>query len=149
MKTRITLLVALLSIAAVAETARHVPASHQLEPEQLAKLLKTEKPLVLMVGPKFMYSQAHIPGAEYVGMASENAGRKALRERVAKLPKTQAVVLYCGCCPWTFCPNIAPAFNELQSLGFKNVKVLHLEQNFAADWVDKAYPVQRSAPAGK
>ena len=38
------------------------------------------------------------------------------------------------------CPNIGPAFAELEQMGFKNVKALYLEENFGADWVAKGYP---------
>jgi len=63
-----------------------------------------------------------------------------LRKRVKSLPHTQAIVLYCGCCPWSHCPNIRPAFKELSAMGFSNVKVLYVANNFGTDWVDKGYP---------
>src|ERR1700744_899513 len=119
MKPGIALLVTLLSIAAFAggQAADTTPAGSQVEPAAMVKLLSAEKPLVLMVGPRFIYSQAHIPGAEYIGMASKPDGFKALQDRLAKVPKTQAIVLYCGCCPWNYCPNIAPALKELKAEG--------------------------------
>jgi rhodanese-related sulfurtransferase len=150
MKPRIALLVTLLSIAAYAggQTADTTAAASQVEPAAMVKLLSAEKPLVLMVGPRFIYSQAHIPGAEYIGMASKPEGLKALQDRVEKVPKTQRIILYCGCCPWNYCPNIAPALNELKSLGFKDVKVLHLADNFGTDWSGKGYAVEKGG-AGK
>jgi len=84
--------------------------------------------------------QAHIPGAEYIGATSSSQGLGSLRTRVKTLPHEAQIVLYCGCCPWEHCPNIAPAYAELQKLGFKNVKVLYIANNFGADWVDKGYP---------
>ena len=75
-------------------------------------------------------------------MTSQPEGIQALREAVKKLPKTRRIVIYCGCCPWDRCPNLAPAFNELEKLGFKNVKALHIAQNFGANWVNQGYPVQ-------
>ena len=45
-----------------------------------------------------------------------------MRERVAKLPKDSAIVIYCGCCPWNKCPTLGAAFGALQALGFSNVK---------------------------
>jgi rhodanese-related sulfurtransferase len=148
MKPRIALLVTLLSIAgmACAQTASTVPTDSQIEPAALVKQLAADKPLVLMVGPRFIYSQAHIPGAEYIGMASKPEGLKALQDRVAKVPKTQRIILYCGCCPWNYCPNIAPALAELKTQGFKDVKVLHLADNFGTDWSSKGYPVEKGGP---
>jgi hypothetical protein len=52
-----------------------------------------------------------------------------------------AIVLYCGCCPWSHCPNLNPAYDTLRQMGFSKVKVLYLANNFGADWVDKGYPV--------
>jgi thiosulfate/3-mercaptopyruvate sulfurtransferase len=120
------------------------PGSPQLlNPEDLVKLLQApqgERPLILNVGPSQIYMQAHIPGAEYIGAASSPQGMQALRERVKKLPKSASIALYCGCCPWSHCPNVRPAYNELHKLGFANVKVLYIADNFGTDWVDKGYP---------
>ena len=66
-----------------------------------------------------------------------------LRARVAKLAKDAPIVLYCGCCPWSRCPNIAAAYDALHALGFGNVKVLHIAEDFGTNWVDKGYPVAK------
>ena len=120
------------------------PGSPQLiNPDQLLKLIqspKGEKPLVLNVGPMILYMQAHIPGAEYIGPGAEPEGRQRLRERAKPLPRNKFIVLYCGCCPWNHCPNVRPAYNELHTMGFTNVKVLYIANNFGVDWVDKGYP---------
>ena len=149
MKPRLALLVVLLALAlaCLAQTAQSVDTRHLIEPADLARLLPTSKPLVFMVGPQKLYAQAHIPDAEYIGMTSQPEGIQALRERVRKLPKTRFIVVYCGCCPWDRCPNLAPAFNELKTLGFKNVKALHIPQNFGTDWVSKGLPTQKGEPA--
>jgi hypothetical protein len=81
-------------------------------------------------------------------MGSSPEGIQKLRNRVKNLPKSRSIVLYCGCCPWDRCPNVKPAFDELQKLGFKNLKVLHIPQNFGVDWVEKGLPVQKGEPAG-
>ncbi len=54
-----------------------------IKPEELAKVLQSsgEKPLILNVGPRLLYAQAHIPGAEYMGAASEPGGIERLRAR--------------------------------------------------------------------
>lgn len=119
-----------------------------IQPAELAAVLgspKAGKPVILQVGFRVLYEQAHIPGAEYVGAASEAAGLSGLRARVKKLPKDAFIVLYCGCCPWAKCPNIKPAYAALKSLGFSNVKRLKIAKNFGADWVAKGYPVAPAA----
>ncbi len=121
-------------------------ASAALQPAELAKLLQApqgKKPLLLQVGFHVLYVQAHIPGSEYLGPTSEPDGLAKLRDRVTALPRREAIVLYCGCCPWVRCPNLKPAYAELKRLGFTNVKVLHIDQNFGADWVDKGYPTAK------
>ena len=70
-------------------------------------------------------------------------GDQALRARVTGLDKVTLIVIYCGSSPWSRCPNIKPAFQQLRSLGFTNVKALYLAQNFGTDWVDKGYPVAK------
>jgi rhodanese-related sulfurtransferase len=121
-----------------------IPAAQLITPDALAKLLPSaHPPLLLAVGPRSLYAQAHIPGSEYMGAGSSQAGQQKLRERVKSLPKNSAIVIYCGCCPWGHCPNMRPAFQELKSLGFTNVKALYITNNFGADWVDKGYPVAK------
>ena len=124
-------------------TSDLVPGSAQLlNHEELLPLLQSgkEKPLVLNVGPSLLFMQAHIPGAEYIGAGSEKQGVERLRTRVKLLARNALVVLYCGCCPWSQCPNVRPAYNQLHAMGFSNVKVLYIANNFGSDWVDKGYP---------
>ena len=114
-----------------------------IDPVELLGLLKASKadrPLVLSVGPKLLFQQAHIAGAEYVGAASTSSGIDTLRARVKSLPRDRVVVLYCGCCPWSRCPNVRPAYKELLALGFTRVKLLRIEDDFGTDWVNKGYP---------
>lgn len=142
----VVLLLVLVTSAAFAQSgnAELESGSPQLvTPEDMVKLLqapKAEKPLILNVGPWLMYRQAHIPDSEYVGASGDKQGLEQLRKRVKSLPHTQAIVLYCGCCPWSHCPNVHPAFKELSTMGFSNVKVLYIADNFGADWVYKGYP---------
>lgn len=131
---------------AQASKASRIPAADLLQPAELAQILQSTtgvKPLVLQVGSRVLYAQAHIPGSEYVGAGSQPAGLQALRERVSKLDKSTFVVLYCGCCPWERCPNIAAAYDQLRSLGFTNLKALYIADNFGTDWVDKGYPTAK------
>ncbi len=137
----------LICIAALAQSKPANQSEPQLiNPEDLVKILqspKAEKPLILNIGPKSLYAQAHITGSEYIGAGSDPAGIQALRNRVKTLPKKKFIVLYCGCCPWSHCPNVHPAYNELRSLGFTNVKVLYIANNIGADWVYKGYPTTK------
>jgi thiosulfate/3-mercaptopyruvate sulfurtransferase len=119
------------------------PGSNQLiQAEELAKELKgTQKPTVLYVGPKSIYAQAHIPGAENIGPVGRPEGMEKLRARAASLAKDTPVVIYCGCCPWDHYPNIRPAYAALKKAGFTNVRVLYLENSFGTNWKDKGFPV--------
>lgn len=122
-----------------------IPQSSLITPEQLNQTLQTAepKPLILNIGPRTLFLQAHIPGTEYMGGSSSDAGQQKLRDRVKSLPKNAAIVLYCGCCPWSHCPNVHPAYQLLRSLGYTNVKVMYVANDFGTDWVDKGYPVAR------
>src|SRR5271157_3031855 len=79
--------------------AASIPAADLIQPADFAAALqqsKTPKPLILQVGFRKAYLQAHIPDAEYVGEADEEDGLKSLQQRVAILPKDSAIVIYCG-----------------------------------------------------
>ena len=117
-----------------------------INPDELVKILqssKGDKPLMIQVGSHVLYTQAHIPGSEYIGAASKDSRLQALRKRVKSLPRNKLIILYCGCCPWSHCPNVKPADDALREMGFTNVKVLYIANNFGADWVDKGYPVTK------
>lgn len=135
------------TVPAMAQSAESIPSASLIEPDALVKILQsshTTKPLMLQVGSHVLYQQAHIPGSEYAGAASSEAGLQQLRHRVASLPHNTFTVLYCGCCPWAHCPNVAPAYDALHSMGFSKVKVLHIANNFGTDWVAQGYPVAKS-----
>jgi thiosulfate/3-mercaptopyruvate sulfurtransferase len=128
------------------ESASSIPSAQLLQADELNRLLHVQganKPLVLQVGSHMLFAQAHIAGSEYAGAGSQTEGLKQLQDRVAPLPRKSFIVLYCGCCPWSRCPNVGPAFKQLQNMGFTNVKVLYLANNLGSDWVDKGYPVDR------
>jgi thiosulfate/3-mercaptopyruvate sulfurtransferase len=124
--------------------AASIPAADLIQPADLAANLKSAsalKPLILQVGFRTLYAQAHIADSEYVGAAGEDVGLQLLRNRVAKLAKDTAIVIYCGCCPWSHCPNIAAGYYALHALGFTQVKVLYIADNFGDNWVKLGYPV--------
>jgi rhodanese-related sulfurtransferase len=133
-------------VSTLAFQASAIPASRLIQPEDLVKMLqapKATKPLTIQVGSRVLYQEAHIPGSEYIGPASREVGLADLRKRAESLPKDTYIVLYCGCCPWSYCPNVKPADDLLQSMGFTNVKVLYIAGNFGTDWVEKGYPVAK------
>jgi len=126
--------------------AAEVASAAQIEPDALAKMLqngKGEKPVVLHVGFKNFYDQAKIPGSDYAGPCSKPDGLDLLRKRVSSLQKKQLIVLYCGCCPWDKCPNIKPAYEALHAMGFANVKVAHIADNFGVNWVAPGLPTTK------
>jgi len=141
------ILLTLLSAPVVfAFQASSIPASRLINPDELVKVLqspKGEKPLMIQVGSHVLYQQAHIPGSEYIGPASSESGIQQLRKRVEALPRKKFIVIYCGCCPWSHCPNLKPADDALRAMGFSNVRVLYISDNFGANWVDKGYPVAK------
>jgi thiosulfate/3-mercaptopyruvate sulfurtransferase len=132
-----------MATAAFAQAELEPGSAQLISPEDLLKLLqasKGDKPLILNVGPHLIYMQAHIPSSEFIGPGSDSQALESLRRRVKTVPHNSFIVLYCGCCPWSRCPNVRPAYNELHKLGFTNVKVLYIADNFGTDWVEKGYP---------
>jgi len=126
------------------DSAYSIPTTQLIQPEELNRILQAKgagKPLMLQVGSHMLFAQAHIAGSEYAGAGAQPAGLEQLKARVGNLPRNSFIVLYCGCCPWTRCPNVGPAFRALHEMGFTNVKVLYLANNLGADWVSKGYPV--------
>ncbi len=119
--------------------------SHAIQPADLVKQLSgSDKPIVVCVGPHALYQGAHVPGAVYHGAAHTDEGIADLKKWAQSVPKSANIVLYCGCCPLTRCPNIHPAFSALQEMDFRNVKVLWLPTDFRTDWISKGYPVEKA-----
>src|SRR5437879_6752144 len=49
------------------------------------------------------------PGALFHGPGASRDGIEDLKKWAQNVPRSQSIVLYCGCCPWNRCPNIRPA----------------------------------------
>jgi len=133
--------------AAQPASALTIPSAQLMQPEELNKLLQgpaRTKPLILQVGSRVMFEQAHIAGAEYAGPGSQAEGIEMLRNRIASLPRNKFIVLYCGCCPWNRCPNVGPAYKLLGEMGFTNFKILYIANNFGTDWANMGYPVEQA-----
>ena len=113
--------------------------------EDLARRLAApavRRPVLLHVGFKVLFRSGHVPGSRYVGPASKPEGVEALKRVLRMLPTRTALVLYCGCCPWSDCPNVRPAFRTARAVGFKDVKVLFVAKNLQHDWIDKGLPIK-------
>jgi thiosulfate/3-mercaptopyruvate sulfurtransferase len=98
---------------------------------------KAPRPLIFNIGPV-----QQIKGALAIGPANKSANLEKLNQQLAKLPKDKEVIIYCGCCPFSRCPNVRPAFELLKKLKFTNAKLLNLPSNLKDDWIDKGYPLE-------
>jgi rhodanese-related sulfurtransferase len=110
-----------------------------LAPADLAKTLnnpKSPQPLIFSIG-----MQAIIKGSIDIGPVMMAENLNVLKQKLGKLPKNAAIVVYCGCCPFSRCPNIRPAMALLKDMQFTNYKLLNLPQNVKVDWIDKGYPM--------
>jgi thiosulfate/3-mercaptopyruvate sulfurtransferase len=138
-------LIALTSPASLRADSDPWTKAQTIQAADLAKELGDSKtaPTVVFVGFKRLYTSGHIKGAQYHGTAGSEEGLKELTAWAAGIPRTTYLVIYCGCCPMEKCPNIGPAFKALQGLGFKNLRVLLLPQDFATDWAGKGLPYDK------
>jgi hypothetical protein len=100
---------------------------------------------IVYVGVRTLYSGAHIPGSVFHGPGSTDQGLSDLKKFAVTLPKGANIVIYCGCCPLERCPNLRPAFSTLKEMGFTHLRVLILPTDFAADWIEKGYPVEKGS----
>jgi thiosulfate/3-mercaptopyruvate sulfurtransferase len=114
-------------------------ANQLLDPADLAKTLSntgSPQPYIFCIGP-----QAVIKGSIDIGPTRDKANLDEFAKQLEKLPKEANIVVYCGCCPFANCPNIRPAFELLNTMKFKNQKLLNLPKNVKVDWIDKGYPL--------
>jgi hypothetical protein len=122
------------------------PVGQIVQPAEFARELNGKsgtQSTVVYVGFRTLFAGGHIPGATFHGSASTDQGLSELKKWADALPRATNLVIYCGCCPFEKCPNIRPAFSALYGMGFKKLRVLVLPTNFATDWADKGYPLQK------
>jgi hypothetical protein len=122
-------------------------ASQTITPADFAKELhdKHDPSLkIIYVGVSALYAGAHIPGSLFHGPGSKEEGITDLKKFASALPKDSNIVIYCGCCPLDRCPNLRPAYAALHEMGFTRIRVLILPTSFAADWIEKGYPIEKS-----
>lgn len=117
-----------------------------VQPADLAKEIHEGHAMELLhTGFGVLYRSEHIPASVYAGPAEKPEGVRHLLDAVKNLDRNAPIVLYCGCCPFDRCPNVRPAFAALARAGFRNVKVLVIQENFKTNWIDKGYPVETGA----
>jgi hypothetical protein len=123
-----------------------IPKADLISAQDLAKILQSpphERPLLIYVGFRLPYTQVHLPGSAFFGPAADAAVVQQLQKHMEALPRTRFIVVYCGCCPWSRCPNVKPAYEALHNMGFRKLKVLYIPDNLGTDWVNKGYPVEK------
>jgi hypothetical protein len=133
----IALVCSLVANDAAAQNTVNWTANQLMEPAQLARMITSgEKlPLLISVGPG-----ATIPHSKAIGQAKEPENLDKLSALLKEVKKKEAIVIYCGCCPYEHCPNVRPAIALLKEKGFRNYKLLNLPHNIKTDWIDKGYP---------
>jgi len=117
-----------------------------LAPELVSELGNAKggsAPTIIYVGFRTLFEGGHVPNASFHGTASKEEGLAELKKWLSTLPRSTNLVIYCGCCPFDRCPNIRPAYKAIHEMGFSHVRVLVLPTSFAADWVEKGYPMQK------
>ena len=97
-----------------------------------------DKPVVFNVGP-----MENIKSAKFVGKGTSVTAIDRMKSELSLENKSKTVVIYCGCCSFSSCPNIKPAFDALLAAGFKNTKVLEIPEGIKPDWVAKGYPMEQ------
>lgn len=133
------LLFAFIPIATIAGAQKPVNWTKEqlLEPAVLAQaIINAKNPYtVISIGPG-----ALIPGSIDVGATDNPATLQKLKSELSKLKKNTPVVVYCGCCPFAYCPNVRPAIEMLNKEKFTHYKLLNLPRSIKADWLGKGYP---------
>lgn len=111
-------------------------AEQLVQPAELAHQIEAGDSLIIFS----LGAGGIIPGSMDTGPSGESDSLKRLAAELEKLPKDSEIVIYCGCCPFDICPNVRPAFNLLNSMGFEHHQLLNLQENIKVDWIDKGYP---------
>ncbi|MDB4901218.1 MAG: hypothetical protein JWQ63_499 [Mucilaginibacter sp.] len=110
-----------------------------IEPAELAALInssKSDMPVIFNIG-----AVEDIKGAKHIGAVSSAENMEKFKYELNLLQHNTEIIIYCGCCPFSKCPNIRPAFLELQKIGFTNIKLLNLPTNLKTNWTAKGYPL--------
>jgi len=139
----IALIAAILVLSGFQKNKQNTPWTDKqlMEPAVLAEKLNTgkmENTYIFNIGPA-----GEIKNSIAIGATQEAGNLTAFKNRLTRIPKDAAVVIYCGCCPFEHCPNIRPAFELLNEMKFSNAKLLDLPKNLKVNWIDYGYPMQK------
>ena len=75
-------------------SAFSIPQAQLIQPEELNRLLHAgggDKPLVLQVGSRVLFAQAHIAGAEYAGPGSQAGGCSSFKTGLRRSPAQRSL----------------------------------------------------------
>lgn len=117
--------------------------SQLIEPAVLAAIVRSpelKEYVIFNIG-----AVEDIKGGKHIGPVSKAENLEKFERALRGLSKNARIVIYCGCCPFTKCPNVGPAFIAAQKLGFSNVKILDLPVNLKTNWIAKGYPLAGAA----
>lgn len=128
------------TISADAQNAQNWTKQQLVEPSELANSITSQKniPVIISVGPG-----ALIPGSIDAGMASTPEGLEKFKKELKNINRNTKLVIYCGCCPFEYCPNVRPAIDVLKERKFTHYFLLDLPNNIKKDWIDKGFPVKK------
>ena len=127
----------MLSLSAFSQNA--FKPAQLIQPDVLVKKIaepNAKRPVILNVG-----IEKNIKSAMEIGILSSTSKQDTLKKALASIEKKKEIVIYCGCCKLTECPNIPIALSYVKSLGYSNVKILNLPVGLDEDWVTKNYPM--------
>jgi thiosulfate/3-mercaptopyruvate sulfurtransferase len=111
--------------------------------KEMADAKNRNRPVIVCTGYRVLYDGGHVPGAVFHGLASKREGLDDLKKWAEGIPRSSNIVVYCGCRPFEHCPNIRPACEALQSMGFQHLRVLVLPSSFEKDWAEQGYAYQK------
>jgi thiosulfate/3-mercaptopyruvate sulfurtransferase len=115
--------------------------SELIEPSALAKALNSsDPPYVVCVSDAVPYRSRHIAHAIFAGPGGKPEGIELLKAAASALSKDERIVIYCGCCPLSKCPNVRPAYAALKDAGFTQVRVLDVMTDIESEWYRRGYP---------
>lgn len=149
MLKKATLFISFLAIAFIAVAFTHCTEPNSKEPWSEEQLMPpAELAQIILNGNEphtYIYDigpAGQIRDAIEIGEGKNKKNIEKLRAELSDVPKDANIVIYCGCCPFKDCPNIRPAFDLLNDMGFKNQNLLNLPENLKVDWIDKGYPME-------
>lgn len=119
----------------------------EVMPAQLLaeRLAGKSPPAVISVSNAWLYGQAHVRGARHFGDPGSPAGREQLSRAFARLPKDRELVLYCGCCDFTDCPNVRAGYSLARQVRPEGLRVLYLPTSLYPDWVERGYATEKKS----